>query len=367
MLSDGIFITAIPPARLEFGSTAGGDLPGHRRTVRRREHARRRHARRRSAPREVEHQHVSRHHEHHVQCTSLTGCRLLGTANLALPERGRRDRRRDDRRTTRPAPSPSPGRALVGHGHGACSEHAVPDGRLLRRHGARGDPRAPTPTTSRPQPDAYARPKGATPLRVSLVPAYQACAVPNREHGPPLVNPSCNPPAAVLAERDGRNARRERSAGELGRVRALLRAGRARPRHPGRSRRAHLGRCDGHPRRAARLADYTGELQAQVTSADHRPQQLAAAADLPGRPDRDGAGHAALRDRAVHRRRADRRSARTAAVVDSRRRPRAGDGHGGRSRGVAVRPVRLLDGGLDGDAETAADNMLFATQGVFVP
>jgi hypothetical protein len=29
--------------------------------------------------------------------------------------------------------------------------------------------------------------------------------------------------------------------------------------------------------------------------------------------------------------------------------------------------VRLLDGGVDGDAETATDNMLFATQGVFVP
>ena len=29
--------------------------------------------------------------------------------------------------------------------------------------------------------------------------------------------------------------------------------------------------------------------------------------------------------------------------------------------------VRLLDGGVDGDADTAADNTLFATQGVFVP
>jgi hypothetical protein len=29
--------------------------------------------------------------------------------------------------------------------------------------------------------------------------------------------------------------------------------------------------------------------------------------------------------------------------------------------------VRLMDGGADGDAETAGDNVLFATQGVFVP
>jgi len=29
--------------------------------------------------------------------------------------------------------------------------------------------------------------------------------------------------------------------------------------------------------------------------------------------------------------------------------------------------VRLFDGGPDGDADTSADNALFATQGVFVP
>jgi hypothetical protein len=40
----------------------------------------------------------------------------------------------------------------------------------------------------------YPRPKGATPLRVSLVPAYKTCTNPNRTHGPPLAFPSCNPP-----------------------------------------------------------------------------------------------------------------------------------------------------------------------------
>ena len=41
---------------------------------------------------------------------------------------------------------------------------------------------------------AHPRPKGATPLRVSMVPAYDQCTTPNREHGPPLAFPSCNPP-----------------------------------------------------------------------------------------------------------------------------------------------------------------------------
>jgi hypothetical protein len=40
----------------------------------------------------------------------------------------------------------------------------------------------------------YARPKGATPLRVSLVPAYDSCTAPNRVHGPPLAFSSCTPP-----------------------------------------------------------------------------------------------------------------------------------------------------------------------------
>ena len=40
----------------------------------------------------------------------------------------------------------------------------------------------------------HVRPKGATPLRASLVPAYKACTAPNRTHGAPLAFPSCNPP-----------------------------------------------------------------------------------------------------------------------------------------------------------------------------
>jgi Tol biopolymer transport system component len=41
----------------------------------------------------------------------------------------------------------------------------------------------------------YPRPKSASPIRVSLVPAYNTCSAPNRTHGPPLAFDSCNPPA----------------------------------------------------------------------------------------------------------------------------------------------------------------------------
>ena len=40
----------------------------------------------------------------------------------------------------------------------------------------------------------HPRPKGATPLRVPIVPAYTQCTTPNRTHGPALAFPSCNPP-----------------------------------------------------------------------------------------------------------------------------------------------------------------------------
>jgi hypothetical protein len=45
----------------------------------------------------------------------------------------------------------------------------------------------------------YARPKGATPFRTSLVPAYQQCTSANRVHGAPLAHPSCAPPAQQSA------------------------------------------------------------------------------------------------------------------------------------------------------------------------
>ena len=41
---------------------------------------------------------------------------------------------------------------------------------------------------------SHVRPKGATPLRASLVPAFKACSAPNRTHGAPLAFPSCHPP-----------------------------------------------------------------------------------------------------------------------------------------------------------------------------
>ena len=43
---------------------------------------------------------------------------------------------------------------------------------------------------------SHVRPKGANPIRVPLVTAFDQCTSSNRTHGPPLAFPSCNPPAA---------------------------------------------------------------------------------------------------------------------------------------------------------------------------
>ena len=46
----------------------------------------------------------------------------------------------------------------------------------------------------------HPRPKSAEPAYMSLVPAYAACAAPNRTHGPPLAFGSCNPAAQTSAQ-----------------------------------------------------------------------------------------------------------------------------------------------------------------------
>jgi uncharacterized repeat protein (TIGR01451 family) len=44
-------------------------------------------------------------------------------------------------------------------------------------------------------PDGYARPKGASPTILGLVPAYAECAAGSGAHGAPRIEPSCGPPS----------------------------------------------------------------------------------------------------------------------------------------------------------------------------
>ena len=114
----------------------------------------------------------------------------------------------------------------------------------------------------------HVRPKGATPFRVPLVPAYAQCTAPNRTHGPPLAFPSCNPPAPgssrlTIGVGDGSPA----FARGSGFVRMDVIVGAPGP--PDDSDvniRVNLTNV----MRASDLSEYTGELRAELDRAPHR-------------------------------------------------------------------------------------------------
>jgi hypothetical protein len=109
----------------------------------------------------------------------------------------------------------------------------------------------------------YVRPAGATPVRLSLVPAHQACAAPNRSHGAPLAFGSCAPPAAespALTVGGEANGLPVRSTAHL---RLATRAGD--PASGADEADVAVAAAATDVRHASTLADYTGALTARLT------------------------------------------------------------------------------------------------------
>jgi Calx-beta domain len=112
--------------------------------------------------------------------------------------------------------------------------------------------------------DGYPRPKSASPLYLSLVPAYEPCTAPNRTHGPPLDSPSCNPPqqtsSSLTVGTADSNGRPTQSAGSI-RIAAV-------PGPPGppfdQADVVVTGQIT-DVRRQSDLADYTGEVEVAST------------------------------------------------------------------------------------------------------
>ena len=116
---------------------------------------------------------------------------------------------------------------------------------------------------------SYPRPKGATPMKVPLVVAYDQCTSPNRLHGPPAFggggpNPSCNPPQPAsdfltvgTADSNGQPAK---SSGF-----ALLDTVVGNPSTPADEADVRMTLDLSDVRTQGTLADYTGELQVNVT------------------------------------------------------------------------------------------------------
>ena len=87
----------------------------------------------------------------------------------------------------------SPDNSLIAHSFDGDIWTIKPDGSGVALLKNAAESLAPTDWLAIPQ-NAYPRPRGATPTRVSLVTAYNQCTSADRTHGPPLAFPSCASP-----------------------------------------------------------------------------------------------------------------------------------------------------------------------------
>lgn len=214
----------------------------------------------------------------------------------------------------------------------------------------------------------FPRPKGASPLRVALVPAYQACLSPTHEHGPPLAYPSCSPPAQrsprlTVGTADANGA----PVNSTGFLRFAVRPGA--PGAPDDSdARIAFSLTDVRCRFAIApcaggvLTDYTGELkvimQLRVTDRDN------------GVAAGGGTDAATVTDMGLA---VTVQCATTAtaegALCDANTSANAitpGFARDGKRMLIEMSKVQVEDGGADGLADTEP-NAVFVTQGIFVP
>lgn len=125
-----------------------------------------------------------------------------------------------------------------------------------------------------------ARPRGATPLRVSLVPAYEACTAPSSTHGGPLAFPSCNPPVRESSLTVGTpDANGTAAANSVGSVRLDVMPGD--PSNPADEADVGLAVRITDVRNGGDLSDYGGSLVASTTMRV-TDQATGATGDQPG-------------------------------------------------------------------------------------
>lgn len=213
----------------------------------------------------------------------------------------------------------------------------------------------------------HPRPKSATPLRVSLVPAYEECTAPNVTHGPPLSFPSCSPPVQTsryltVGTPDANGA----PAKSVGWFRFAVRTN---PEEllvvasitdvrckPG-TQAAFCGTAN-----SSDGPDYSGELEvdARIRITDHyngpNHNEAATVVDLPNPV---GLVCAATANTSIGGTCSFQGSPVQPAFPNQ-------DWFVGSRVVIQIDQVRVSDGGQDGRTATA-DNTLFMTQGVFLP
>jgi hypothetical protein len=206
----------------------------------------------------------------------------------------------------------------------------------------------------------YARPKTATPARLSLAPAYRECTQPNRTHGEPLASASCAPPVRASDRLTvGTPDANGKSANSVGFARLRVLPGD--PATVEDEADVELDLSISDVRVATTLEDYTGELapSTQLRTTDgYNGASSTDAATVTDWPLRFAVPCAATPDPSIGS------TCSISTSADSLVPGIAVDG----SRAIwELGKLEVFDGGADGDGDTTADNALFATQGLFVP
>jgi len=213
---------------------------------------------------------------------------------------------------------------------------------------------------------SHVRPKGASPLRASLVPSYKACATPNRTHGAPLAFPSCNPPVQsssylTVGTPDANGA----PANSVGSI--LLKVKTTSPEDVLITSSITDVRCQ--PAESASVCtsanaadgpDYSGELQGNATIriSDHYNgpglNEAATVVDIPFPVNASCVNTAATNVGGTCTTNTTANAVVPGSVKDTQRAV------------VEIGQLQVNDGGADGLVSTA-DNTLFEVQGIFIP
>ena len=200
-------------------------------------------------------------------------------------------------------------------------------------------------------PTGYPRPKGATPLRASLAPAYKPCTASNRTHGAPLSFASCSPPVQVsnyvtVGSPDANGA----AAGSVGSV-TLKVVSPADVRFAG---------SITDVRKKSDLTDYTGELQAKL------PIQITDKLNGPA-VNENATGNTTIAFTIPCTATGSTTIGSTCSITTTANSITPGAVVDGARAVWALPAVQVFDGGADGVASTTGDNTLFADQAVFAP
>jgi hypothetical protein len=210
---------------------------------------------------------------------------------------------------------------------------------------------------------SFIRPKTASKVRTSLVPAFRPCKTPDRMHGPPLAHPSCTPPKhysryLTLGSPDVNGAGANMTAHVS--VSAVPGIG-ATPQDE-----ADVGvqvRIS-DVRNKADLTDYTGQLRVRAEFRRQTDKENAQGAVAPNEAATsvDAAWNFTVQCAAT----ASTSTGSTCDLTTSRDAITPGSIKEGKRAVLELGRMQVWDGGADGQISTAV-NDLFLTQGVYVP